>query len=177
MVFDRREHPARWVEVKWDASKSKPSPTSSHGDRNESGGLVRVKGSELAAANVTEVETLTLLGRGGYVGLNSSTLVSSFPKTGKTTLLKATALDWAADGHRVLIFTEEHRNTWEIRLQEEPECWTNVDFVFALGAGRDAILAEVIASSEEIVVIDTLRNCLVSRMKPTTLRLHERSLL
>jgi predicted ATP-dependent serine protease len=83
------------------------------------GRLEKVAAEAIAAEEAEEIPTLPLLGRAGYVLERRTTLIASYPKAGKTTLMIPLAKEWLASGHRILYVTEEGRDDWRVRLSGE----------------------------------------------------------
>jgi len=129
------------------------------------------RGSALADDVVEEVPTLPFLGRPGYLAQGDATLIASYPKAGKTTLLAALIPGFVRSGNRVLLLTEERLRTWATRIPaDESDIWARVRVIDALGLGGGlarlkyeqggALLTHAQRSPEEVVVVDTLRNIL-----------------
>jgi hypothetical protein len=127
-------------------------------------GLMEATGAELAAAksDFLDLPWLTLLGRTGYLVEGWSHLVSGYPRSGKTELLFACALEWLAQAREVLYLTEEPRLIWEARLSPRSgdETLSLLHVVFGLGADVHMLRSRCFNGSEPIVVLDTLRNLL-----------------
>jgi len=125
-------------------------------------GALRIfRGDQLARLNAGPVVTLPFLGRAGYVPKGSATLIASYPKTGKTTLLAVLVDEWVRDGNRVLIMSEETPRIWAHRIPTDAaEIWARVRIIDALGSHRESLLNHAAESPENIVCIDTLRNVL-----------------
>lgn len=118
----------------------------------------QAQGDELASAEIVALPTLPLLGREGYVGKGTATLIAAYPKVGKTTLLAAILAEWASAESPVLVLTEESRLAWEIRLQGAPrEVWSYVRFVGAMNAEPSDLLELFTAAPEPTIVVDTAR--------------------
>jgi hypothetical protein len=123
---------------------------------SEVAGITEKSGDELAASEITAVETVPLLGVSGYIALFMSTLFYAYPKTGKTTLLVQLLKEWAALGYQILVFTEEPEIAWQLRLSGMTG-WANVRFVFAMNADPAKLLERARVGREQIVVVDTMR--------------------
>jgi Toprim-like len=121
-------------------------------------GMPKIPAAELASTGPKKIPTLSFLGRQGYIVQKAATLVTSYPKGGKTTLVSQLIKEWAVQGHRILYLTEENRWTWEHRLQGEG--WSGIDFGFALGLDPKLIFEAAFTGNHDILVIDTLRNVL-----------------
>lgn len=119
-----------------------------------------VSGARLFQSGISDREppTIPLLGRSGYVGKGDSTLIAAYPKVGKTTLLTTALKEWAREGHRCLVLTEESLKMWAYRVDDDP-AWDLVHFVPALDV-TEADLMQAFTQPEEIVVMDTLRSIL-----------------
>lgn len=151
-------------------------PTIGRSVGSEVSGLVEACGDTLAAAGLTAGEddpalpSLPLLGRDGYIIAGWSHVLAGYPRTGKTELLVACALDWCRAGRQVLFFTEEPRSIWTVRLarqvrrssapDEETAALGRLHVVFALGTDPEVLLPRAINGVEEVVVVDTLRSLL-----------------
>lgn len=121
----------------------------------------RVNGAELRAEALNPddpgMDYLPVFGRDGFVIRGASHLSSGYPKSGKTTLYTALVVAWAAAGETVLWITEEPKVVWKNRLKKLPGAWGQVEFLFALGSERTAIVEAMAASPETVVVLDTTR--------------------
>ena len=86
-----------------------------------------------------------------------STMVTAYPKTGKTEALTRWTDEWSRLGHQVGYYTEEPESVWIARLSKLPGGFQNVDIIYAMGETMDAILADIRVSRYNIVVVDTIR--------------------
>lgn len=107
-----------------------------------------------------EVPSLPLLGQDGYIVLGWSNLLAAYPRTGKTELLAACIPDWLTAGYRVLYFTEEPLSLWRLRLRRRAPWPPGCRIVAGLGIDPTALLAEMQAADEPIVIVDAIRNLL-----------------
>lgn len=114
-------------------------------------------GAEVRAAEFSEVERLSLLGE-PCIGRETSTLLYSFPKTGKTTLMEAAVSDFRRDGLSVAIFTEEAERLWHERLESAGPEWDDVQFVNAMNVDSAVMLERLREGCpQEVIVVDTIR--------------------
>lgn len=105
---------------------------------------------------VPNYEWLRLLGCDGYVARGESTLISAYHKVGKSTLVRAAIESWRDD--RVLVLSEESLALWAGYLAKRPaRAWNHVNLIYALGMGREAMIARIKAGGERVICIDTLR--------------------
>jgi hypothetical protein len=107
-----------------------------------------------------ELPSLPLLGRRDYIVIGWSNLLAGYPRTGKTELLCACIPTWLEDGHTVLYLTEEPQTLWHMRLRRRLEWPRGCRIVPALGIHPDILLAGALAASEDIIVVDAIRNLL-----------------
>jgi hypothetical protein len=107
-----------------------------------------------------ELPSLPLLGQGGYIILGFSNLLAAYPRTGKTELLCASIPSWLEAGHRVVYFSEEPAVLWRLRLRRRPVWPFGCRIIPALGVDPAVLLATMRAASEDIVVVDAIRNLL-----------------
>jgi hypothetical protein len=107
-----------------------------------------------------EVPSLALLGQDGYIVLGWSNLLAAYPRTGKTELLSACMPTWLSAGHRILYFTEEPLAMWRLRLRRREPWPPGCRIVAGLGIDPAALLAEMQAADEDIVIVDAIRNLL-----------------
>lgn len=124
--------------------------------------LVEVAGDELAQSttDIDELPYLPFCGVDGYIIEGWSHLFAAYPRTGKTELVVRQVRDWIALGRTVLYLTEEARPMWEFRLRHLPGEWSRLRVVFGLGSHPASLLARAFSGSEEIVVLDAVRNLL-----------------
>lgn len=106
------------------------------------------------------LESLPLLGRDGYIVKGWGHILSGYPKCGKTELLAACVQGWLAAGTTVLWLTEESESVWVQRLARWGSVPEGLYLTFALGADPAALLAHAAEGSEDVVVLDTVRNLL-----------------
>ncbi len=141
------------------------------GARKETNPFLQRAGRKNALALSLEetpvVETLPLAGQPGVVVKDLSNVVGAYPKTGKTTLVWLSLLDWLPD-HRVVYVTEEPELIWRLRfnsflahpLGERNELLAHLDLVFVVGRSPEELLEEAFSGNDQIVVVDTLRHAL-----------------
>ena len=122
--------------------------------------LRRVRASELLSGEPYTPEYLPLLGMDGFIVKGWSHIVAAYPKTGKTELITDAVLTWVRQGVCVLYFTEEPEDIWRLRLAQRAGGLDGLVLVPAMGAGVDAVLAEVERAGEPVIVIDTTRQVL-----------------
>ena len=119
--------------------------------------------TELAALEIPEdMPSLPLLGQPGYIIEGWSHIVAALPKTGKTEILFASAIDWARQGRSVYWISEEQAQIWHCRvrrrLSDLPE---NFVVVPVLGPEEcQAALDKAGQDNCEVVVVDTVRHVL-----------------
>ena len=115
---------------------------------------------EALSGNVPAMKRLPLLGTVDQSPFISgwSHLLSGYPKAGKTELLTRLMHEWAMAEESILFFTEEPQAVWWARLATLGS-FDNLDvnMVFAMGSGREAIEATITAGSESVVIIDTTK--------------------
>lgn len=161
LVRERQNEPdlPQQSQVVSEVSNGHSSPTTlSQGSGNSSPAFVEKRGDELAGTEIETIETLPLLGKYGYVGQETSTLVSAYPKVGKTSLTTECIRDWAGLGHRILVFTEEPDIAWRLRFKDEAKpLWEGVAFVFAMNVDPKTLMGRMREGLEDIVVVDTAR--------------------
>jgi hypothetical protein len=107
--------------------------------------------------NEPPMEYLEHLGRRDVWVNGWSHLLVAPPKTGKTTLLDSLVRDCVACGKTVNIISEEGRNVWAQRLSDRPYPARGVSISFAMGHSHDEILLNAQQSTENIIIIDTVR--------------------
>lgn len=125
--------------------------------------LRELNGNDLATgdANLSELRYLPCLGQFAYFVLLWAHLIAGYPRVGKTELLVALIREWLDLGYRVLYITEESEDLWRKRLARRPGDWSGLQVVFGLGAEPGDLLARAFTSgTEEIVVVDAIRNLL-----------------
>ena len=85
-----------------------------------------------------------------------ATLIASYPKGGKTSLLYELSRRWAAGGYGILYFTEEPDIVWKARLlAASVDGLERMVGVPSLGVDPALLLQRMSAGDEEIVVVDT----------------------
>ncbi len=143
------------------------TPTNGTPDRHAakppvSGLLVEFSGSELAAMTEDDLQMLWLpmLGLDGWFVEKWSHLLSGYPRAGKTELIVRLIRGWLHAGQRVLVLSEEPRTMWALRLRGLGGDWSGLQVVCALGVDPELLMERAVAGSEEIVIVDTLRNLL-----------------
>jgi hypothetical protein len=108
-----------------------------------------------AAPGASSIEFFPMLGREGYIGRAVTTLLSSLPKRGKTTLLFWLARGFCEMGLRVLYLSEES----EPVIRERAEMIGVPLDIFYVRTGRP--WAEVVAwlaeQEADVVIVDTTR--------------------
>ena len=88
--------------------------------------------------------------------LGFSTLIASYPKGGKTSLLFSLARQWAVAGHSILYLTEEPETIWKARLSAAPEDGLDrMVGVPGLGVNPASLLQRAAEGAEDIVIVDT----------------------
>lgn len=145
-----------------------PSASEATGSNHASPGpgpavpLTEANGAELArsSASLADLPYLPLLGEPGWFVEGWSHLVAGYPRVGKTDLLTAILRSWLDAGHSVVYITEEPRLIWEVRLATSEGDWSRLNVVFGLGAEPDALLLRAFTGTEDVVVLDALRNLL-----------------
>jgi hypothetical protein len=126
---------------------------------------VRVPGRDLVKEEVPEIKTLSLVGQTGFIPVGLATLVASYPKSGKTTLIYRCLLDWIDEGRSVVYLTEEPRYIWNHRLRggldiKRPLKQDGLMIIFGRGIAPKDLLKAAFDGDEDIVVVDTLRHLL-----------------
>ncbi len=125
--------------------------------------LLEVTGAELADAGASgprDLPSLPLLGQPGYLVPGWSHLLAGYPRSGKTELLTRCAQEWTGLGYSILYMTEEPKSIWEHRLSRLQADWGLLCVAFGLGADPEMLFKRAFGGSEQIVVLDTLRNLL-----------------
>ncbi|MBI4497072.1 MAG: primase C-terminal domain-containing protein [Chloroflexi bacterium] len=113
-----------------------------------------------SAGSGTALNSLPLLGQGGYIIEGWGHLLSGYPKAGKTELVAACVREWLHTGVSVVWLTEESQAVWAARLSRWPTVPDGLSLVFGLGADPAALLALAAQGDEEVVIVDTIRNLL-----------------
>lgn len=122
--------------------------------------LEEMRGDRLTAMSSGELPSLPLLGQRGLVIEGWSHLVAGYPRSGKTDLLTRQMPAWMSLGHRVLYISEESSAVWTARLSAIPADWSGVVFVFGLGADPPRLAERAWSGSEDVVILDAIRNLL-----------------
>jgi predicted ATP-dependent serine protease len=123
--------------------------------------LQAVDATELLKAGISEEpESLPMLGTLGYFLKGWSHLVAGYPKCGKTELVFASVREWLPEGLSVLWFSEESRAVWQQRLVRHPDLPPGLSLVCAIGAEQSDMLDLARSRTDDVVIIDTLRNLL-----------------
>lgn len=88
--------------------------------------------------------------------LGLSTLISGYPKAGKSTLLFHLAHEWAAAGHRILYLTEESEVIWKARVTAcREDGLEHMVGIFGLGVRPECLVRRAAHGDEDIVIVDT----------------------
>jgi hypothetical protein len=149
-----------------DVVSAATSSTSPPTNGSEVGGqLLEASGAELieSAGTYEEPPCLPLLGQPGYIIEGWSNLIAGYPRIGKTELIVSCIGDWLEARRSVLYVSEEPRSLWERRLARCGSRWNELKVVFGLGADPPILFERAFTGTEEIVVIDTMRNLLQLR--------------
>lgn len=109
-------------------------------------------------------EPLPMLTRNDVFFKGTTTILTAEAKTGKSTLMQGVAHQWAADGHKVLYFTEEYPRSWAFRskyleLGEVGDAGT-FTVVHPSGASSSDMLIRAVRGPEQIVIVDSMTNLL-----------------
>ena len=115
-------------------------------------------GADVAAMEFGDIEFLTFVDVPCIVK-GTATLISSFPKVGKTTGARLSLPRWRREGHSVIYFTEESDRTWHERLKDASPEWADVRFIETLHRSPAELVARMNRATEDIVVVDTARHC------------------
>jgi hypothetical protein len=111
--------------------------------------------------SLSALDSLPLLGRPGYIVRGWSHLLAGYPKAGKTELMFDCVREWAAMGIRTAWFSEEGEAVWSARRAKHPDFPANaLQVVVAIGTGPMQLLGRAREGSEDVVILDTLRNLL-----------------
>ena len=125
--------------------------------------LSRVNARDLQGRSVNgeipELERLSCLGELDVSPLirGWSTMLTAYPKTGKTEFLTRCAEVWSRSGLKVGYYTEEPESVWAVRLSQLSTGFENVSLIYALGAANGEIFNDIKSTKDDVVVIDTLR--------------------
>lgn len=139
------------------ASEVEPNlPPIERGGGKSGLGLSEWTGREVLAREFPPLEFLDFVGR-PCIAVGTATLISAYPKVGKTTALRASIEQWRREGRSVLFITEESDFAWHERLTTSGPEWADVAFAESMNAPPSALLARMTDGSEEVVVIDTAR--------------------
>jgi phage terminase large subunit-like protein len=103
---------------------------------------------------------LSLLGQPGYLVLNRSNLLSSYPHLGKTELVIASAKTWIQEGHHIRWFSEEPEDVWMDRILRYDNWPVGLSIEPAIGLSRVAIYSLMASAEEDIIIVDTIRGVL-----------------
>lgn len=123
--------------------------------------LPEMDATELMNAEIpAEPDSLPLLGVKGYFLKGWSHILAGYPKGGKTELTFACVRGWLAEGVSVLWFSEEGQAVWQQRLARYPDFSPGLRIVFAIGADPKDLLERARSGSEDVVIVDTVRNLL-----------------
>jgi DNA repair protein RadA/Sms len=139
-----------YSELREEAKKAKPPEAPIHLDEIDAFELQQLQGEEL--------KSIPLLQREGYLIEGWSHLLSGYPRCGKTELLFACACEWLKQGRTILYFTEEARQLWQQRLEQRPVPTKGLQLVWALGEMPGNLRIRMNEGSEQIVILDTIRN-------------------
>jgi len=114
--------------------------------------------AELRGEAPREFRWLPFLGQEGFIWEGSVTLLSGYPKVGKSTVLTWLMLEWAAAGRKVHILTEEGLEVWRRRLAAMPDGpWERVTIQPALALGVEGLCQVLRDTDADVIVVDTLR--------------------
>ncbi len=154
-MFDEQPHLPPTIPVAGEVEPNLP-PIRGGGGRSGSG-LREWTGREVVAREFSELELLSL---GGHpcIARDTATLIASYPKTGKTKLIRASVGLWRQQGFSILFFTEEGERAWHERLKTDGDEWADVRFVETMNEPPTQLLARMSNGSEDIVVVDTARH-------------------
>jgi hypothetical protein len=92
-----------------------------------------------------------------------SHLLAGYPRSGKTELLTRNCGYWTSAGQNIVYFTEESRLIWRARLSAASGDWSRLHLVYGLGTDPATLHRRAFDNSEEVVIVDTLRNLLQLR--------------
>jgi 5S rRNA maturation endonuclease (ribonuclease M5) len=134
-------------------------------ERSVGSEVVEANGNELIASSSSaeQLPSLPLLGQPMYLIEGWSHLLAGYPRSGKTELLVRAARDWLDAGKSVVYLSEEPRSIWEQRLKPLGGDWGALRVVFALGTAPSVLMQRAFSGSEDVVIVDTLRNLLQLR--------------
>jgi hypothetical protein len=122
----------------------------------------RVSAEKVYDLEIDAIDTLPVLGRPGWILEKGFNLIYSFPKVGKTELVRHLTQEWAMTGRTVLYLTEDPLWMWKVRTNLYPKAnWKGVDFVDATGWTVEQVFKEIEdGDSFDVLVLDTIRNTL-----------------
>lgn len=145
-----------------------PPNLTSHLKSAPVGGRLEVPASEyeisgaelLAEEGGDDIPYLPFLGQEGFTVRGWATLLSAYPKSGKTELLVRVVREWLQAGTDVLWITEEPKLVWKLRLRALAGDWSRLRLLFGIGILPDHLLTRTQRGTEQVVVLDTVRNLL-----------------
>nr|MBA2600089.1 AAA family ATPase [Actinomycetota bacterium] len=114
-------------------------------------------GRQVASKDFGPLEWLDFVGRPCIVR-GTATLISAYPKVGKTKALRSSVENWRRAGTTILFLTEEGERAWHERLRDAGEEWADVSFVETMNQAPAELLTRTINGPEDIVVVDTARH-------------------
>jgi hypothetical protein len=87
-------------------------------------------------------------------------LIAGQAKGGKSTVLRMSTYQWALDGHKVLVLSEEFDATWQMqtRLLGMEVSDFHYQVVPSLGADLNLLLRRACDGPEDIIVVDTIND-------------------
>jgi predicted ATP-dependent serine protease len=120
-----------------------------------------VSAPDLCNEKIEEGTFLPFLGKSGLIRKDWTTLISGYPKIGKTELMIRLILEWTILGESVLYLTEEPRSVWQARLaQFKDQFDITFRIAFAMGRSKKEINELINITPASIIVVDTVRNLL-----------------
>lgn len=122
----------------------------------------RVTAEDVYDLEIDNIDSLPVLGRDGWILEKGFNLIYSFPKVGKTELVRHLTQEWAVSGRTVLYLTEDPLWMWKVRTNLYPKAnWKGVDFVDATGWTVEQVFKEIEDGPPfDVLVLDTIRNTL-----------------
>jgi hypothetical protein len=120
-----------------------------------------------------EFEYLPCIGQPGYFVKGWSHLVAGYPRCGKTEFLTHLCAEWSALGKSICYISEESVDVWARRARLQHLEWANINVVFGLGHDPSRLFSRAFGGSEDIVIIDTLRQLFALRDETDNSKLAE----
>jgi DNA-binding transcriptional ArsR family regulator len=107
-----------------------------------------------------EIPSLPLLGVDGYFIEGWANILAAYPKVGKTELLVACCGSWLREGRTILYISEESRKLWRLRVSRLEEWPRGMRVYCGLHEDPRQLLRVATVASEQVVIVDTIRNLL-----------------